>query len=138
MQVIKSKIDESVLGIILKIDDYCNPVKFYGSKLDFLQVATFNWDKNKVVKNHRHINRPRLATRTQEAIIVMSGSCELRVFDFDDILIFKDVLLEQNVFISYSGGLGFTCLEPDTKILEMKNGPYNVKTDDEDRILLED
>ena len=137
MQVVKS-IREPTLVIALKLSrlDYEDATTFYGSRDDFLQVATFCWPNGKIVADHQHIKRKRCVDKTQEIMFVIEGLCEVRVFDIDNVLIETLILEEKEAIISYWGGIGFTSLKKGTKILEVKNGPYDVKNDIEDRIFI--
>jgi len=137
MKVVKSIVDDNViLGIIIGLDDFEQGTNFYGSRAEAIQVATFKHDKGKLLRNHRHIKRVREISKTQEVLIVLEGSCEIRVFDIDDKQAFVGVLGRGDLFISYYGGAGYTVLSEDTYMVESKVGPYEVTNDDEDRVLI--
>lgn len=136
MKIIKSLIDDTILGIIIEIDEFEKGTKFHGDRKEPIQVATFKYDNGRILRNHRHIERTRIIDKTQEAIVVLRGSCEIRIFDIDDKEIFNSILKEGSLFISYYGGVGYTLLSDDTRMIEVKVGPYEVKSDNEDRVLL--
>ncbi len=125
---------------LLAIFDGANSIKeglnFYGNRGDYLQVGGFKYDNGKILRNHRHTNRPRTSILTQEVMVVLKGSCEALIFDMDDKLVYRQNLYAGQFVIVYLAGVGFKILEDDTVMIEAKNGPYIVDNDDEDRYLL--
>jgi hypothetical protein len=131
------KYDDEVLAVICNFREIKYGLEFFGSHLDFIQVGGFRYDKGHELKNHIHISRPRLAERTQEIMIVFQGSCEVRTYTPKERrLISARMLNPGDFYISYQGGCGFTVQEDNTIMMEVKNGPYNVENDDEDRDLI--
>jgi len=135
MEIIKY--DDEVLAII---DNFCNfeaGLNFYGTPQEFIQIGRFRYDKGKQLRNHIHTLRSRVSDKTQEIMLVFKGSCEVRTYTPKEKRLLSAKILEAGDFyISYRGGCGFTIIEDDTIMMEIKNGPYNVKSDDEDRELL--
>lgn len=134
MQIIMYK--NKKIAIIDKIDHIPDGLNFYGSKEDDIQVGSFKYPENKIMRSHMHITRPRTIEKTQEILIVWKGSCRYRLYGFDKIFISSDILSAGSFLILYNGGVGYTILENDTTMLEIKAGSYNVVSDNEDRILL--
>jgi len=133
------KEDGFTLAIVDNFNNFEKGLHFYGSKYDFLQVGSFCYNKDQVMRNHRHIFRPRVNIKTQEIVVVFSGSVEARTYSKEDgsnTLVDTCVLHAGDIYISYWGGCGFTVLENDTRMLEAKNGPYDVNDDNEDRELI--
>jgi hypothetical protein len=125
-----------VLAIIDNVNNFGKGLKFYGDITDFIQVGAFRYDSNKELRNHRHIFRPKLANKTQEIMIVFTGSCAVRTYTDKGELYDEKTLEAGDFYISYWGGCGFTILQDDTIMMEIKNGPHDVNNDDEDRELL--
>ena len=92
----------------------------------------------KEFKPHMHPDRPREVTKTQEVLMILNGSLEVKFFDFDKKLIFEGVIKSGNVVVSYYGWHGFNVIEDDTVMLEVKVGSYMVSSWREDKILLEE
>ena len=135
---IRSSVDDSIiLSIISGKDDIKDGLHFYGTKNDFIQVGGFKYSSGKVLRNHTHINRKRKSIKTQEIMVVLSGECIARVYDINDILVHQAVLRDGQFIIVYNGGIGFTIVDDDTIMIEAKNGPYDVNSDDEDRRLIQ-
>lgn len=135
MEVIKY--DDQILAIIDNFRNFEKGLNFFGTPEDFIQIGRFRYKKGKELRNHIHKLRPRVADKTQEIMIVFQGSCEVRTYTpIERRLLSARVLGPGDFYISYNGGCGFTIQENDTIMMEVKNGPYNVKSDDEDRDLL--
>lgn len=111
-------------------------LSFLGDREDFLQIGKFRYDSGHIMRDHAHIDRERISRRTQEILIVFKGSCQVRIFDLDDKVAHVDTLVAGDYIVYYHGGIGFTVLEKDTIMMEIKNGPYDVQLDDEDRRLI--
>ena len=109
---------------------------FFGTKDDFIQVMKFRYDTGKVLRNHMHIPRKRTADKTQEILIVFKGKCSLDIFSPEKKKVDSLVLHAGEFYIAYHGGFGGKVLTDDTIMMEIKPGPYNVASDDEDRELL--
>jgi hypothetical protein len=127
---------EKTLAIIDNVDNFKEGLFFYGSPLDYIQIGAFNYDEGKILNDHVHKFRPKLAHKTQEIMVVFSGAISVRTFGEDGELVSVHILKPGDFYISYWGGCGFTVLEDNTRMLEVKNGPHDVNNDDEDRILL--
>ena len=125
-----------LLGIFGNVEDFAKGLGFFGAKEDFIQVMKFRYDTGKVLRNHMHIPRNRVVEKTQEILIVFKGKCALDIFDSGKNKVDSLVLEAGEFYIAYHGGFGGEVLTDDTIMLEIKPGPYNVETDDEDRVLL--
>jgi len=125
-----------LIAIIDNLDEVKDSLSFYGVREDDIQVGTFKYLKNKVMRDHRHIIRERTIKKTQEVLIVWKGKCATRVWDSEDNLIFKGIMKSGDFIIVYNGGVGYTTLVDNTIMLEVKLGPYNILNDDEDRELI--
>jgi hypothetical protein len=114
-----------LLAIIDNIEGVPPGLNFYGSPQDSIQVVSFRHPKGKILRNHRHIiHSTPDKMRAQEVFIVFKGSAKVRIFDDNDSFIRECLLIKGAYCIIYSGGSGYTILEDDTKILEVKSGPF--------------
>jgi len=121
-QLIKDK--NKVLAIILRNGNYPAGLTFYNSDRDFVQVGTWHYQKGFKVKAHRHKVFKRIASRTQEVIMVKQGKMRVEIFNNQDKKI-KNILLKKGeVMIYLAGGHAFEILENNTQIFEVKNGPF--------------
>jgi hypothetical protein len=60
----------------------------------------------------------------------------LKVFSPDKEEVYSCELSSGDFYIAYNGGFGGEVLTNDTIMMEIKPGPYDVKSDDEDRVLI--
>ena len=132
---IRSLVDPKViLGVILDKHEFPPGIAFWTDVKEPIQVVTFRYGFGKVLLPHRHIERKREVLKTQEVLFVLSGSCNLDIYDLDDKLVFFQKLISGRGYISFYGGVGYKVLSDDTKMIEVKVGPYEVESDEEDRI----
>ncbi len=125
-----------LLGIFGNVEDFDKGLGFFGTKDDFIQIGKFRYDTGKILRNHMHIPRERTVGKTQEILIVFKGKCKLDVFDSQKNMVDSFVLNAGDYYIAYHGGFGGEVLTDDTIMMEIKPGPYNVESDDDDRVLL--
>lgn len=126
----------TVIGIIDHYKNFKKGLSFYGTNKDSIQIGKFRYDKDQVLRAHKHIERKREINKTQEILIVFEGSCILYIYGVNDNIIQEKILKEGNFYISYNGGVKYKILEDDTFLLEVKSGDYIVTSDDEDRVLI--
>jgi len=131
------KYEGQVLAIVDSVANFKPGLMFYGTTADFVQVGAFRYDAGKVLRDHRHIPRTRQIDKTQEILIVMQGSVQVRTFlPTGKKVVDVRELSAGEFYISYHGGVGFTVLSNDTRLIEIKPGPFNAANDDEERELL--
>ena len=110
-------------ALVLRKDDWDEGLNFITQEELYLQVGTFWYEEGQRCKPHQHIPNNRPNVLTQECNIVISGS--LCVTLYDDGEEFRTVILRAgDLIVMVAGGHGFEILEPDTKIVECKNGPF--------------
>ena len=92
-----------------------------------LQVSIVLMGPGKQVQPHIHSPRDQSApgaTITQESWLVLRGRIRVRLFDLDRTLLEEEDLSAGCLLVTYYGGHSLECLEKDTVMLELKNGPY--------------
>ena len=99
-------------------------LKFYSNDSDFIQVATWNYNKGKHLKAHGHKVHKRMADKTNEVIFIKSGAVKATLFNDGNEIIKELVLSAGDILICYNGGHSYDILEDNTQVLEVKNGPY--------------
>ena len=85
-----------------------------------------------IIKPHRHKEMPRTINYTQEVLHIEYGRVEA-VFYQNGQVIKECLLFEGDTIILLTGGHGFNILE-DTKMIEVKQGPYLSQTEDKEII----
>ena len=92
---------------------------------EFLQVVAWgHYEKGKYLQDHWHNAFERSATRTYEAVYVVKGAIEARIFDLDLVPVETFTVKQGEILILLESAHGYTILEDDTTVLEIKNGPF--------------
>lgn len=92
---------------------------------EFLQVVAWgHYEKGKYLQDHWHNEFERSAMRTYEAVYVVKGAIEARLFDLDCNLVETLIVRQGDILILMESAHGYTILEEDTTVLEIKNGPF--------------
>jgi hypothetical protein len=117
-------------------DAWAEGLSFFSDDADFIQCGTWRYSKGKDLLAHRHNIVPRRFDWTQEVLFIWKGSIRARVFDSHNRLVAEFDAREGDIVAMLSGGHGYEVLEDDTRVLEVKNGPYVGA--DADRVRLSD
>ena len=92
---------------------------------EFLQVVAWgHYEKGKYLQDHWHNEFERIASRTYEAVYVVKGAIEARIFDLDCVPVETFAVHQGELLILLESAHGYTILEDDTTVLEIKNGPF--------------
>ena len=92
---------------------------------EFLQVVAWgHYEKGKYLQDHWHNEFERNALRTYEAVYVVKGAIEARLFDLELVLVETLTIKQGELLILLESAHGYTILEEDTTVLEIKNGPF--------------
>lgn len=137
MKVEKIMDEDLVLAIIVREGDWEKGLNFVSSNEDYQQLGIWGYDKGKKLAPHIHLIVPREVLRTQEMVFVKEGRLRADIYTEKEKFL-KSVELEKgDAIILLNGGHGFEILEDNTKVLEVKNGPYVGADRDRKRIELE-
>lgn len=96
----------------------------HSTDTDFIQALHWRYDAGKKLQAHEHLHVPREAVRTQEVIVVLRGRVRTTVYDTKRQLIGMAEIGPGEAMAMLHGGHGYEILENDTRVLELKNGPY--------------
>lgn len=92
---------------------------------EFLQVVAWgHYEKGKYLQDHWHNMFERTAMRTYEVVYVIKGAIEARLFDLDINPVETLTVGQGEMLILLESAHGYTILEEDTTVLEIKNGPF--------------
>ena len=133
MEEIRSD-DGKIIAIVTRRDFGKDGVNFV-SKDDFpLQLGISGYRKGDTIKAHFHIEKEIMINKIQEVVHIESGRTRVNLYDLNGKK-FKSVELSgDDTILFVDGGHGFEILE-DTKIIEVKQGPYFGK--DKDKRMIE-
>lgn len=122
MKVIRAR--DEVLGIMFSLADVQRGLQFLTDPDSFLQVGTWNYESGRKLAPHIHNRVFRTNDRTQEMIHVMKGRLRALVFSEDERQVDSFEMVEGDTLVLLAGGHGYEILEDETRVLEVKNGPY--------------
>lgn len=134
MKVETIKDHDTVLAILIRDADWERRLNFLSSDKDYVQVGTWWYDKGQKLAPHTHKIEPRTILSTQEVIYVKEGRLKANIYTEKRELLRSFELGEKDILILLRGGHGYEILEDDTKVLEVKNGPYVGAERDRERI----
>jgi len=134
MEEIKSGMGE-VVALIIHSDDESDGVNFL-SKEDYpLQLAVSLYDKGMSVMPHIHLRQDITINNIQEVVHIDRGKARVNLYDSEGNKITSRDLSGGDTIFLISGGHGLEILE-DTKVIEVKQGPYLGK--DRDKQMIEE
>lgn len=94
-----------------------------------LQLGMNFYRAGDTVPAHSHLSRDIQVNQIHEVIVIGHGKTRLVLYDRDKKKLAETVLAQGDVVLLTGGGHGFEILE-DTKIVEVKQGPYDGKVKD--------
>lgn len=99
-------------------------LSFYSDDHDGVQVGIWSYDAGKILNPHIHNLLEKTSKRTSEVLYVISGSIHADIYDETGNLVSEFEVHSGDILICLAGGHGYRILEPNTLVLEVKNGPY--------------
>lgn len=126
-----------ILAIIIRNADWEEGLNFVSSDEDYQQVGIWGYNKGKKLAPHIHLIESREVLRTQEVVFVKEGRIRADIYTEKEKFLKQVELGKGDTIILLNGGHGYEILEEDTKVLEVKNGPYVGADRDRKRIMLE-
>ena len=106
---------------------------FFTSDDSFLQVGTCNYKKGKILDAHSHNTFERNSYLTQEVVLVIEGSIVCNLYTTEGEFITSEEINKGQLIIQYQGVHEYE-IKKDSKVLEIKNGPYFGPEKDRTRI----
>lgn len=122
------------LAIVVRDSDWGEGLNFISSDADYQQVGTWGYNRGKKLAPHIHLKAPRVVLHTQEVIFVRSGRVRADIYTPAKKWLKSVELGGGDALILLNGGHGYEILEDNTRVLEVKNGPYVGAERDRERI----
>jgi quercetin dioxygenase-like cupin family protein len=116
--------DGTTIAIILRGADWESGLHFASSDGDYLQVGVWGYEKGRKLPAHRHLLVPRQIDRTQELLFVREGRVKADIYGEKDEYLESVELVAGDAIILLGGGHGYETLADNTRVLEVKSGPY--------------
>ena len=91
---------------------------------NLLQVSTIRFFKNQEINRHYHLQLERQTKGTSEVWLVVKGKFEVAVYDLDQSLLKNFKISRGCILITHSGGHSIRAVRKNSRLVEIKNGPY--------------
>lgn len=124
----------TVLARHITEQDWKEDLSFFSEDCEFIQVGTWNYNAGKELKAHVHNKVIRKTEKTYEVLYIKSGSIKVKIYTNDKELIDEFKVKSGEILILLECGHGYTILENNTKVIEIKNGPYMGAENDRTRL----
>ena len=124
MEIFSKVVENKLLHKINRRADISKKRNDLSPASEYLQVSSFEMDKGKTFKAHKHINIEKKTQITQESWVVISGRVKVYMYDLDDTILYTGILEPGDCSVSYYGGHNYMSLEDNTTVYEFKTGPY--------------
>jgi len=128
---------DSVLAIVIRGSDWEDGLNFVSSDSDYQQVGIWGYGKGRKLAPHRHLRAQREVLHTQEVVFVKSGSLRADIYTDGEKFVKSVELGKGDTIILLNGGHGYEILADNTRVLEVKNGPYPGAERDRKRLNLD-
>ncbi len=92
------------------------------------QVAYISHKKKHLIKPHKHFKNIRRIEYTSEVLIILKGKLRVDFYSKAEKYLFSKIIKKNDIIILNKGGHGFRVLE-NVEMIEVKQGPYNIKSD---------
>jgi len=120
--------EENLLAYIIRFEDIKEGKNFITSNDAEFQLASFDLSDDTVIEKHYHPKQERKIKYTNEVLIVLDGELEVDIYDNEKNHIQTVNLKSLDTIALIDGGHGIS-FNSQTKFIEVKQGPYNEKTD---------
>ena len=116
--------DNLVLAIVIRKADWEEGLNFISADDDFMQVGIWGYNEGQKLNPHIHLKESRKVLRTQEVIFVANGRVRADIYTEQEKFLKSVELDAGDAMVLLNGGHGYEILDDDTRVLEIKNGPY--------------
>jgi hypothetical protein len=116
--------DGELLAIVCRANDWPPGLTFCTPEHLFIQAGCWRYDRGKKLRAHAHKAYPRVVGKTQELTLVTSGSMRVTLYNSARQQVREFVLRAGDFAVFANGGHAYEILEDDTRVLEVKNGPF--------------
>lgn len=118
------KVDNKVVARLISANDINEGLNFYSNDEEFIQVGAWSYNKDKDLLAHIHNEVDRTVNRTCEVLYVISGRLQATIYSLDEVEIANFNVETGEILVLLECGHGYKILEDNTKVIEIKNGPY--------------
>lgn len=129
------KYNKEIIALILRKDFSKSGANFFTSDEDTFQFGVLQYEKGKSIRAHKHLRSKREIDLICEVLFIQSGKIEVTFYDERSNKIECKILNAGDTILMKKLGHGFKLLE-DSKIIEIKQGPYLGKESDKEYLNL--
>tara|TARA_B100001248_G_scaffold259929_1_gene247015 strand:+ start:768 stop:1193 length:426 start_codon:yes stop_codon:yes gene_type:complete len=119
--------NKKIFGYILKYKKKFG-VNFLTPKKLSHQVGFIKHKSKHYIKPHKHFKNIRRIEYTSEVLIILKGRLRIDFYSNKEKYLFSKIIRKNDIIILNSGGHGFKVLDT-VEMIEVKQGPYNIKKD---------
>lgn len=134
LMIEKVDYEGNTFAIVLRRNYEQDGVNFITSPENPLQLGVLNHRSGVEIKPHIHRSLTKTVNEVQEILHIDYGEVEAKFYDAEGRKLGQLILNTGDTILLLSGGHGFSILR-DSKIIEVKQGPYVSR--EEDKTLLE-
>lgn len=124
-----------LFAIILRSGFEMEGVNFFTPKDNPLQLGMLKYGKGTEIRPHIHKTSIREISKIQEVLHIMYGKIEASFYETTGGKVGSSILNAGDTVLLLEGGHGFKVLE-NSKILEIKQGPYLGPDEDKERLMV--
>jgi hypothetical protein len=121
--------DGDLVAMVVRAGFRPDGVRFLSAPADAIQLGVSGYRRGLSVAPHAHLSREVRVQTGQELIHVDQGKVTVDLYDRKDRFLARTLLTSGDTILFLSGGHGLT-MEEDTRIIEVKQGPYLGRADD--------
>ncbi len=129
--------EEERLGYVIRNLHKAKGRKFPSKDEDFLQIGVLELKKGEWIHPHFHPPRERVINKTQKAVYVVSGKMQFNFYKMG-VKVKETIVNAGEIVFLLEGAFGFKALEDETRIIEVKQGPYPGLEADKKKFIPED
>lgn len=122
--MIEIKQNGVTLARLIREKDIQEELSFFSDESEFIQVGTWSYNQGKILQRHFHNEVKREVLKTFEVIVVVKGKVLAEIYDSKNNYVDSVEVNEGDTLIQLNSGHGYKILEDNTKVIEVKNGPY--------------
>ena len=115
--------DGNILAIIIRKDSGLKGVNFFTPQEFSQQLGLLVHEKGKKIKAHRHKVIKREINLTQEVLVIIEGKVKVDLYN-NDLQKIKTVIVSDGDTILLANGAHSIEILEDSRIIEVKQGPY--------------
>lgn len=120
--------DGDILAFKIDVKKIKKGKNFVTNNNDEFQVASFLLNKSEKIERHYHPDQNRGLSKTSEVLVLIEGKLKVSIYDKKNKFVDSLTIESGDTIALVSGGHELEILE-ESKFIEVKQGPYNEKTD---------